>query len=134
MKRDNESAMIEMKRIVDLVVIELQEWARWMRRDTAARHLGYPSRSAGMQSGYISKTFDEMCESGDMERVLIINSLIDDMGDALSDTYNSAQVAALHHCYLGLVARFPRNNYPELLAQAHMDIFSGMKRKGLYIL
>lgn len=111
----------DMERIVDLVVNELKDWAHWMRKDTESRHLGYPSRSAGMSSGYVSKTFDEMCEYIDIERVLIINALVCDLVPA--------QSAAIHHRYLGTVVQFPRNNLPDLLAQAHLEIYEGMKRK-----
>jgi hypothetical protein len=115
----------DMLRIIDTVICELKDWAHWMRKDTDARHLGYPSRSAGMQSGYVSQTFDEMCESSDIDRVLIINSLVNDLVDT--------QKAAIHHKYLGSVIRFPRGNYPNLLSEAHYEIFVGMRRKGLYI-
>ena len=111
----------DMERIVDMVINELKDWAHWMRKDTDTRRLGYPSRSAGMQSGYVSKTFDEMCENGDLERVMIINAIVSDLTPAKS--------AAINHRYLGTVVRFPRNNLPELLAQAHLEIYEGMKRK-----
>jgi hypothetical protein len=119
------SPMIDMKRIIDSVILELKDWAHWMRKDTESRHLGYPSKSPGMQSGYVSMTFTEMCESSDIQRVLIINSLVNDL--------ISAQKAAISHKYLGTTIRFPRNNYANLLAEAHIEIYSGMKRKGLYI-
>jgi len=115
----------DIKRITDAVICELKDWARWMRKDTESRHLGYPSRSPGMQSGYVSQTFSEMCEASDIDRVLIINSLVNDLIDA--------QRAAISHKYLGTVVRFPRNNYPDLLSQAHLEIFIGMRKKGLYI-
>lgn len=115
----------DLMRIVDAVKLELKDWAHWMRKDTESRHLGYPSKSAGMASGYISKSFDEMCESSDMNRVLIINSLINDL--------IAAQRAAISHSYLGVTMRFPRNNYATLLSEAHYEIFLGMRRKGLYI-
>ncbi len=114
-----------MMRIIDVVMIELKDWAHWMRKDTDSRRLGFPSRSAGMQSGYVSKTFEEMCENGDVERVMIINSIVGDL--------DSTQAAAIHHRYLGTTVRFPRNNLADLLAQAHYEVYVGMKKKGLYI-
>lgn len=113
------------KRILDTVVLELKDWARWMRKDNSPRHLGYPSRSPGMESGYISATFDEMCETADLERVLVINSLVNDLAHS--------QRGAIEHKYLRTAIRFPRHNYPELLMQAHFEIYIGMKKKGLYI-
>lgn len=113
------------KRIIDAVILELTDWARWMRKDTNTRHLGYPSRSLGMESGYISSTFDEMCETADLERVMVINSLVNDLVPA--------QRGAVEYKYLRTSMRFPRNNYMELLLQAHFEVYIGMKKKGLYI-
>ena len=66
-----------MMRIIDTVKLELDDWARWQRKDKGTRHLNYPSRSAGMQSGYRSKEWGEVEEEGDLYRVLTINAIIE---------------------------------------------------------
>lgn len=103
------------------LIADLEDWARWSRGYTLK--LGYPSRAAVLSSGYVSMAFDEMCERADHERCKIIDALVDDL--------EPSQKAAINRRYLHAVWRFPRNNYPEMLAAAHDELLRKMPMRGL---
>lgn len=115
----------EAKRIVEFVVFELTDWASWMRNDKDMLRLWYPSRSAVLR-GSDSSSFDEMCEESDSQRRIIVNSIVDDLP--------ASNKAAINRRYLGVTVRFPRNNYEELLLDAHMIVYEEMGRRGLCVL
>lgn len=114
----------DLQRQMEAVIVELEDWARWMQG--YKMKLGYPSRSAGMESGYVSQSFDEMCEQADQVRCRIVDC-------AVNDLEAPALKAAIHHRYLGTVVRFPRNNLPELLLEAHIAVEKNLRKRGIDI-
>lgn len=96
-------------------------WRAWQRRGDI--HIGYPTRSLGLSSGYASKSFDEFCEELD-------SSIAHAMDAIIEHELSPVQRAAVYHKYLHAVYRFPRNNFDEALNQALDLISTGMKRKG----
>lgn len=73
------------------VEARLAAWAAWMRRDSA--RLGYPRRVAGVASGYVSQSFDDLCEQVDDRTDRIVDACISDL--------LSAQCCAVHSVWLG---------------------------------
>ncbi len=61
-------------------VYHLQGWGIWRRiaRGTATR--GYPSKSAGVESGGGSEEFDALVEREDAKAAAICDRVIDDLG------------------------------------------------------
>jgi hypothetical protein len=55
----------------------LDDWARWMKRDS--HRLGYPSKSSYFSSGgeSTSEVFEDMVSKSDMENIKIIDAIID---------------------------------------------------------
>lgn len=104
----------------DLVINALRDWADWTRQYKI--DLGYPRRSAGLSSGYVSSTFDELCEPVDDARLQVINKCVYDL-----DT--PAKQAAIFHRYLHSVYRM--RDYPKTLEQAHCDLTEKLVRAGV---
>lgn len=96
-------------------------WRAWHKRGEIK--LGYPSRSIGLASGYVSKSFDEFCEELDKAIAHAMDSIIE-------EELPPSQRAAMYHRYLHAVFHFPRGNYQECLNQALEAISVAMKRKG----
>lgn len=69
----------------------LDEWARWMKRDS--NNLGYPKRSLGMSSGGASGSFDEMYEDSELDKIKTVDSVISSL--------DSQQRDAIYARYLG---------------------------------
>ena len=105
---------------VEAVIGILMDWADWQRGE--GNRLGYPSRSSGFQSGYVSSTFDEMCRVADIYRCKIVDTCIDDLE-------SPAQKAAIYHRYVFAVFRM--RNYEDTLAEAHVELMQAFKRKGV---
>lgn len=99
----------------------LQDWAQWMHGYQGVQ--GYATRSAGMQSGYVSLTFDEMCESMDACICEAINASINDLP--------LPQQSAIMHKYLRAAFRFPRGNYLNSLEAAHETLLVKLTKKGV---
>ena len=81
----------------------------------------YPKRSTGISSGYVSASFDEMCEESDAQRCRIVDSCVDDL--------IPAQNAAIHRCYLSSVYRL--RDYEQSLVDAHARLEESFRRKGV---
>lgn len=107
---------------INRLIADLEDWARWSM--CYRLRIGFPSRSIGLSSGFASQTFDEMCEQADSTRCRVLDTMIDDL--------SPAQRQAIHRRYLHAVYRFPRENYAEMLAQAHEELLKGGAGRGLW--
>lgn len=101
------------------VVGMLSEWADWMRGDEAGR--GYPRKSAMLQSGYVSSTFEDLCDLADAQRCRIVDACIDDLPPN--------QRAAIYRCYLASVFRM--RDYEGSLIAAHGALDVAFRKKGV---
>lgn len=112
-KIDHERARAE------AVIGILLDWAKWQQGYSV--RLGYPPKSCGLQSGYVSASFDEMCDSADRQRNEIVDSCITDLPPA--------QNAAIYRRYLAAVFRM--RDYEGALAQAHVTLSGAFVKKGV---
>lgn len=104
------------------LIIVMKDWADWVQG--YRMNIGYPSKSVGMESGYVSASFDDMLDSAEHEMCRLIDAAVDD----LPVTHK----AAVNRCY-GLCAafRFPRLNYGNLLIEAHETLARTLPKKGV---
>lgn len=110
---------------VAALVALLEDWARWQQGYRV--RLGYPSRSIGMASN-ASQDFDELCESVDQATLRIIDATIQE------DLLPAECCAVLRRYGVSAVWRFPRNNYEQMLCQAHEKLMVLLPRKGVMLL
>ena len=73
------------------VEARLSSWAVWMRRDSG--RLGYPQRVPGVASGYVSQSFEDLCDQ--------VDDRVDRIVDACIRDLISAQCCAVHSVWLG---------------------------------
>lgn len=104
----------------EAVVGILKDWADSMKG--RGNRLGYPAKSCGFQSGYVSATFEEMCRTADIERNRIVDTCIDDLA-------SPAHKAAIYSRYLAAVFRM--RDYENALAQAHVELMQAFTKKGV---
>lgn len=104
------------------LIADLEDWANWQKGYFL--RLGFKSRSAVIVSGGASMSFEEMCEGADNIRCEVLDTMVDDLPPA--------QKQAIHRRYLHSVYRFPRNNYPEMLAEAHEALLRSGSVRGLW--
>ena len=103
----------------EVVIGILMDWAHWMKGFEGNQ--GYPSKSAGFTSGYVSATFEDMCETADALRNQVVDSCIDDLAPNLK--------AAIYHKYLAAVYRM-RDLEGSMMA-AHVEMAIKLKAKGV---
>lgn len=113
-KIDHERARAE------AVIGILIDWAKWQHGYSI--RLGYPPKSCGLQSGYVSASFDDMCEASDRQRNEIVEACIDDLP-------TPAHKAAIHRRYLAAVFRM--RDYETTLAEAHIKLQTAFQSKGI---
>lgn len=109
----------ELKARADAVRRLLEDWAEWQKGYRA--RLGYSPKSAGLQSGYAPRTFDEMCDTADIQRNEIVDQCVDDLAPA--------QNAAIYHRYLASVFRM--RDYEGSLLTAHETLERVFRSKGI---
>lgn len=115
------SALVEKHgRVVHL----LQDWARWQSKFPGVA--GYGSKSVGICSGYVSKTFDDLIEESDEYVCKAVEAAVDDLS-----AYGRS---AINKCY-GVAKFFPFNgvNYEDVLDMAHAKVRSGLIRRGIVV-
>ena len=101
------------------VINILKDWADWMHSGSVGR--GYPRRSAGISTGYVLDSFDDMCERMDAQVCRVVDSCVDDLPPN--------QSAAIYRCYLSAVFRM--RNYEQSRIDAHEALFVSFRRKGV---
>lgn len=112
--------MVEMKRLIEL----MWDWANW-QKGYRGESRGYPSKTPGLASGgYVSKTFDEMYDDSLPDKFKVLDMVIQELDAA----HNSA---ILVRYGISKVVRYPRNNYPDLLLEAHGEIMQKLSGKGI---
>ena len=104
-----------------LVDWHLRNWARWMRHP--GLDLGYPKKSSGLESGYVSGSdgFDILCEEADEVSAVTLNAIIDGLPQDES--------SAISHKYLHAVYRV--RDYNGSLLRAISKIWRGMLSRGI---
>lgn len=114
----------DIKNQLDRLQILLEDWARWMEGYSGIK--GYASHTPGLNSGHVSKGFDDLCDEVDNKVCKLIDAAVDDLPPG--------QSAAINKRY-GVVAvfRFPRGDYEELLAEAHATLMVTLPKKGVVI-
>lgn len=60
-------------------VYHLTGWGEWRRQNRGSVTRGYPSKSAGIESGGGSEEFDHMVEREDAKAAAICDAVIDDL-------------------------------------------------------
>jgi len=104
-----------------IVDFHLRNWRDWMHRDSL--RIGYPSKSAGLESGYISgdDAFDDLCLKADEHAARVVDALIDGMPQDES--------CAIHHAYLHACYRL--RDFDASFESACQKLLRGMVAKGL---
>lgn len=97
-------------------------WRKWMRRDAVTD--GYPGKASGCVGGGYSQTFDDMIDAQDVRCASVT--------DALIWSLPPVERAALHHCYLYAVFRFPRGGYEEALHNGRLKLAWWLQARGFY--
>lgn len=101
----------------------LEDWAAW--QSTYRPKTGFKSRSAGFVALGL-QSFEDMCERSDNVTMRTI--------DASIDSLEPAQSAAINRRYgVCAVFRFPRQNYEQVLIEAHNRLIVICKRKGVVL-
>lgn len=101
--------------------VALDTWAQWAQAPDGS--MGYPGHSAVMQNG-TGDAWDVWCDEADKALAKAV--------DAILWSMPPAPRAAVHRRYLDAVFRFPRDNYPECLADARQRIAIGLRKRGLW--
>ena len=107
---------------VSAVVALLEDWAQWQRGYRLK--LGYPTKSAGIESGGGSTSFDDLCDESDAEVMRKVDACVND----LSLIQRSA---VLKRYGIAVVFRFPRGNYETVLCEAHVALMAAFSKKGI---
>lgn len=114
--------MNEMQRSVQAVVRLMEDWADWQRGYRLK--LGYPTKSAGIESGGGSTSFDDLCDESDAEVMRKVDACVNDLPPI--------QRAAVCKRYgIAAVFRFPRQNYEAVLVEAHVALTEAFRKKGV---
>ena len=85
---------------------------------------GFPDTAAGCVGGGYSASFEDMCESADAAAAEAVGALVESL--------SPIRCAAIHHCYLSAVYRFPRGGFDEALFEARCSIGRGLVARGFY--
>lgn len=102
----------------------MEDWANWM--GGYRMKLGWHSRSIGIESGHVSKDFEEMLDDVESEMCRLIDAAVNDL--------SAGHHAAINRCYgVSAVFRFPRGNYETLLIEAHDLLIVSLPKKGVAI-
>lgn len=117
--------MDRLKRNVDALVSLMEAWANWQKG--YRMKLGYPSRSCGLSSG-ASTSFEDMCDATDNETMRIVDGVVQE------DLTPIERAAILRRYGVAAVFRFPRDNYEQVLMQAHERLMVLLPRKGCIVL
>jgi hypothetical protein len=108
---------------LESLVCLLEDWAKW--QSTYRPKTGFKSRSAGFVAIGL-QSFDDLCERSDSITMTTI--------DASVDSLEPPQRAAINRRYgICSVFRFPRNNYEQMLIEAHQRLIVTCKRRGVVL-
>lgn len=113
----------------DALRVVMEDWAKWQA--SYRPKTGFPGRSIGIESGFIgmcSSGFDDLIEENDQRICKIVDTAVDDLG-----AVHPAQKSAIMHRYLAVSFRFPRDNYPQLLSDAHDWLTVALRRRGVVL-
>lgn len=122
----NMGDMQQLKRSVDALVVLLEDWAKWQQGYTMK--LGYPSHSAGMGSGGSVSSFDDLCDQTDNATMKAVDGVVQE------DLSPIERAAILRRYGVAAVFRFQRENYADVLQQAHERLMVLLPRKGVIVL
>lgn len=109
---------------IQRLVYILEDWANWQKGYSGIK--GFPSHSIGLQSGYVSCGFDDLCEKVDNVVFITVDTAIGNL--------SKPEAAAINRRYgIASVFRFPRDNYAQLLSDAHFKLMEELPKKGVVI-
>lgn len=111
-----------LQRSVETVVRLLEDWADWQRGYRLK--LGYPTKSAGLECGGGSSSFDDLCDASDAEVMGKVDVCVNDLPPI-------HKAAILKRYGVAAVFRFPRQNYEQVLCDAHMSLVEAFAKKGV---
>ena len=114
--------MNEMQRSVQAVVRLMEDWADWQRGYRLK--LGYPTKSAGIESGGGSASFDDLCDESDAEVMRKVDACVNDLPPI-------HRAAVCKRYGIAAVFRFPRQNYEDALCEAHVALMAAFSKKGI---
>lgn len=97
-------------------------WRRWMRKDTVTD--GAPHTAAGCVGGGYSQSFDDMADASDVRCARVL--------DALVNSLNLLERAAIYHEYLYAVFRHNRGQLALALSSARLKIAGWLVTRGVY--
>ena len=97
-------------------------WRRWMKHDNVTD--GAPGKASGCVGGGYSQSFDDMVDAADVRCAMVM--------DALVNSLNPIERAAVYHQYLYAVYRFPRENLERALYSARLKIAGWLVIRGVY--
>lgn len=107
---------------LESVVRILHEWADWLRRYKPKT--GYPSSSWFSNGGSGASSFDDLCDQADNYAMEAVDCAVGNLAPA--------KAAAINRNYgLANVYRFPRDNYEQMLSEAHDELVVALRRKGI---
>lgn len=113
---DNEYKMFQhLKHLMD-------EWAIWVR--SYKTNLGWRSKTVGLESGYTSKSFEELFDGVELEVFKKIDAAVEDL--------SPQRRAAIKRCY-GMSKSFPFERYQEELISAHRELLGSLPKMGVVI-
>lgn len=103
----------------------LTQWARFMRHP--GLRLGYPVKALSFSGGGESQRWADWAEDEESKiwkrNVVAMSALIEDLVPA--------QRIAVNHVYLGMTARFERNNLIDLIQSAAECLLIGMEKRAI---
>lgn len=100
----------------------LDNWRRWMRKDSVTD--GYSRTAAGCIGGGYSQSFDDMVDAEDIRCARIL--------DALVNSLEPIERAAIYHRYLYAVFRHGRDQMDAALQRGRMRIAGWLVTRGVY--
>lgn len=116
----------DIKNKLDRLQILLEDWASWMGGYSGAR--GFSNHSVGLEPDrrVSGDTWDDVMDKVDHWVCQMVDSAVDDLPPG--------QGAAINQRYgVTAVFRFPRGNYDDLLAEAHVTLLMTLPKKGVVV-
>ena len=100
-----------------------QNWVRWMHSDELPE--GLPDKGCGGIVGYVSGGYDHG------ESYEAIDARVAEITNAVIESLDASEQAAIYSRYLHAVFRFQRQQ--DVLEQARAHVAEGLKRRGVWL-
>lgn len=119
----------QLKRSLDVLIAIMEDWSHWQQG--YRMKIGYPSCSAGFQSG---GSVSEESETSPYERSEDYSAMLAVDAVVQEDLAPIERAAILRRYGVAAVFRFPRENYEDVLLRAHERLMVLLPRKGIVVL